>query len=75
MQVPKVLAGRPDAWHTDEEFGRQTLAGVNPCVIKALTQTPESLGSAIRGEHINGARGMRGLTNQGEFSSTYAVRG
>ncbi|KXZ51371.1 hypothetical protein GPECTOR_13g860 [Gonium pectorale] len=51
--VPKVLEGRPDAWYTDEEYGRQILAGFNPMVISALKVLPETFGSAIRGEHIN----------------------
>ncbi|GLC42161.1 hypothetical protein PLESTM_001298800 [Pleodorina starrii] len=50
--VPRVLDGRPDAWHTDEEFGRQVVAGFNPCTVTALKDLPESFGSAIRGEHI-----------------------
>ncbi|GIL59444.1 hypothetical protein Vafri_14121 [Volvox africanus] len=53
FKVPRVLDGRPDAWHVDEEFGRQMVGGYNPMVITALKQLPESFGSAIRGEHIN----------------------
>ncbi|GLC42157.1 hypothetical protein PLESTM_001298400 [Pleodorina starrii] len=50
---PRVLDGRPDAWHTDEEYGRQAVAGFNPCTITALKDLPESFGSAIRAEHVN----------------------
>lgn len=32
--VPRVIKGRPDEWRTDEEFGRQVLAGVNPMSIQ-----------------------------------------
>ncbi|GIL91409.1 hypothetical protein Vretimale_17802 [Volvox reticuliferus] len=53
FKVPRVLDGRPDAWHMDEEFGRQMVAGYNPLVITALKQLPERFGSAIRGDHVN----------------------
>ncbi|GLI71453.1 hypothetical protein VaNZ11_016671 [Volvox africanus] len=53
FKVPRVIDGRPDAWHMDEEFGRQMVGGYNPMVITALKQLPESFGSAIRGEHVN----------------------
>ncbi|GLC42164.1 hypothetical protein PLESTB_000637500 [Pleodorina starrii] len=50
---PRVLEGRPDAWYTDEEYGRQAVAGFNPCTITALKEMPERIGSAIRAEHVN----------------------
>ena len=34
---PAVYAGRPDLWRSDEEFGRQLLAGQNPVTLTALT--------------------------------------
>ncbi|EFJ46751.1 hypothetical protein VOLCADRAFT_105417 [Volvox carteri f. nagariensis] len=54
FNIPRVLDSRPNAWHSDEEFGRQAVAGYNPCVIKALTELPETFGSAIREEHVIG---------------------
>ncbi len=56
-QVPKVLGDRPDAWYTDAEYGRQALAGQNPCALAALTVLPEAMGSAIREEHVAGEDG------------------
>ncbi|GLC52505.1 hypothetical protein PLESTB_000637300 [Pleodorina starrii] len=50
---PRVLEGRPDAWYTDEEFGRQVVAGFNPCTVTALKEMPEKIGSAIGGKHVN----------------------
>ncbi|KAG2445991.1 hypothetical protein HXX76_000594 [Chlamydomonas incerta] len=50
--VPRVVDGRPDAWYTDEEYGRQALAGYHPTAITALTQLPEAFGSAIRAHHV-----------------------
>ncbi|GLC38394.1 hypothetical protein PLESTB_001582500 [Pleodorina starrii] len=53
FNVPRVLEGRADAWYTDEEYGRQIVAGFNPCTIAALKDLPENFGSAIRGKHVN----------------------
>ncbi len=50
-----MLEGRKEAWYQDAEFGRQALAGVNPCALKALTEMPKDLGSAIGPEHVDGA--------------------
>jgi Lipoxygenase len=33
---PAVANGRPDMWRSDEEFGRQVLAGQNPVTVNAL---------------------------------------
>lgn len=42
---PLVYEKRVNAWDTDQEMGRQAVAGQNPCVLQALTALPE--GSAI----------------------------
>jgi hypothetical protein len=34
--VPKCLDGRLATWTTDEEYGRQFLAGLNPLVLEVL---------------------------------------
>ncbi|KAL3676575.1 hypothetical protein R1sor_026523 [Riccia sorocarpa] len=57
---PDVLKQNETAWMDDEEFGRQALAGLNPCVIEAVTEYPpkSSLGpeygpgTALTEEHI-----------------------
>ncbi|KAK9825309.1 hypothetical protein WJX74_007835 [Apatococcus lobatus] len=48
--VPGIVAGRVNEWETDEEVGRQTLAGQNPCMLQALKAIPED--SIITAEHL-----------------------
>ena len=36
VPVPKCLDSRLDTWATDEEYGRQFLAGHNPLVLEVL---------------------------------------
>lgn len=40
--VPRVFNGREDAWKTDEEFGRQRIAGLNPTFIEQISSLPKS---------------------------------
>ncbi|KAL2608574.1 hypothetical protein R1flu_027147 [Riccia fluitans] len=37
---PQIIQKNENAWADDEEYGRQTLAGVNPCVIQAVKEFP-----------------------------------
>nr|BAM95905.1 lipoxygenase [Ricciocarpos natans] len=37
---PQVVKRNETAWMDDEEYGRQTLAGINPCVIQAVKEFP-----------------------------------
>eukprot|EP00878_Enallax_costatus_P022179 GHUV01023520.1.p1 GENE.GHUV01023520.1~~GHUV01023520.1.p1 ORF type:complete len:503 (-),score=119.73 GHUV01023520.1:325-1833(-) len=53
-KIPKVESGRAGQWASDLEFGRQTLAGMNPCMLSALKQMPEAIGSAIGPQHVDG---------------------
>ncbi|KAL3676644.1 hypothetical protein R1sor_026592 [Riccia sorocarpa] len=59
--LPDILKRNEDGWMHDEEFGRQTLAGLNPVVIEAVTEfppksflDPEEYGeaTALTEEHI-----------------------
>ncbi|KAL2238646.1 linoleate 13S-lipoxygenase 2-1, chloroplastic-like [Sesamum indicum] len=40
FETPEFLDRDKFAWFRDAEFGRQTLAGVNPCAIKLVTEWP-----------------------------------
>ena len=50
MQLMVCFAGWVNEWETDKEVGRQTLAGQNPCMLKALKGIPE--GCVITAEHL-----------------------
>jgi hypothetical protein len=55
MQAPRVLAGRGlDVVLSDEEWGRQALAGMHPNAVTALKRLPSDFGSAIGPEHVDG---------------------
>lgn len=54
LQAPRVLVGRGlEVVGSDEEWGRQSVAGMNPCTLAALKQMPAQLGSAIAAEHVD----------------------
>ncbi|THU44469.1 hypothetical protein C4D60_Mb02t07710 [Musa balbisiana] len=38
--IPEVIATDENAWMSDEEFGREMLAGLNPAVIRCLERFP-----------------------------------
>ena len=70
--TPKILSKDKFAWLRDDEFARQTIAGVNPVSIEKLTVfppvsqlDPDKYGpqeSALREEHIVGY--LDGMTVQ-----------
>eukprot|EP00775_Hariotina_reticulata_P007333 gene7333-7545_t len=51
--IPKVELNRSEQWATDLEFGRQVLAGMNPCMLTALKTLPNEVGSAIEAKHVD----------------------
>uniref|UniRef100_A0A0D6QT47 Lipoxygenase n=1 Tax=Araucaria cunninghamii TaxID=56994 RepID=A0A0D6QT47_ARACU len=67
---PQIMQANEYAWRADEEFARQTLAGVNPIVIECLQKFPPSSSldekmygpqeSAITAQHIE--KNLEGLS-------------
>ncbi|PSC75994.1 lipoxygenase [Micractinium conductrix] len=55
FNAPRVLVGRDvDVLSTDQEWGRQCIAGMNPCTLVALSKAPaEHCGSAIGPQHVD----------------------
>ncbi|WVZ23501.1 hypothetical protein V8G54_002045 [Vigna mungo] len=51
--TPDVIRAGESAWRTDEEFGREMLAGVNPCVIQRLQEFPPKLDASMYGDQTS----------------------
>ncbi|KAK9786484.1 hypothetical protein WJX73_001127 [Symbiochloris irregularis] len=53
--LPLVAYGRSTLWDDDSEFGRQVVAGVNPCALEAVTDYEKwQKLSTIRDEQLSG---------------------
>ncbi|KAJ6813526.1 putative linoleate 9S-lipoxygenase 5 [Iris pallida] len=55
LPLPQVLKDNKNGWRTDEEFGREMLAGVNPVIIRHLKEFPptSTLDPKMYGNHTS----------------------
>ncbi|KAJ8465789.1 hypothetical protein OPV22_028341 [Ensete ventricosum] len=62
--IPEVIAADENAWMSDEEFGREMLAGLNPAVVRCLERFPPvgrgGKVSSITASHIE--KNLEGLS-------------
>lgn len=74
---PHVIKVSKSAWMTDEEFGREMVAGVNPCVIRLLQEFPlkSTLDTVVYGDQSSTITKEQLETNLGELTVEQALNG
>ncbi|KAL1341105.1 hypothetical protein HN51_027576 [Arachis hypogaea] len=74
---PHVIRVSKSAWMTDEEFAREMLAGVNPCVIRRLQEFPpqSTLDATIYGDQNSKVSKQEMETNLDGLTVEQALNG
>lgn len=74
---PHVIRVSKSAWMTDEEFGREMVAGVNPCVIRLLQEFPpkSTLDIAVYGDQTSILKNEQLEINLGGLTVEKALNG
>ncbi|XP_045790608.1 seed linoleate 9S-lipoxygenase-like [Trifolium pratense] len=74
---PQVIRVSKSAWMTDEEFGREMVAGVNPCVIQLLQEFPpkSTLNATVYGDQTSTITKEHLESNLGELTVEAALDG
>ncbi|XP_058743495.1 seed linoleate 9S-lipoxygenase-like [Vicia villosa] len=72
-----VIKVSKSAWMTDEEFGREMIAGVNPCVIRLLQEFPptSTLDATVYGDQSSTITKEHLETNLGGLTIEEALNG